>query len=130
MVWKIIYVVYPPILRILEALHFHHVRQDFLLGTLNPKYEDIDLENLLLDKGFSPAVLAWKDPGEIFSLRLIDKKIFQYHIRLFNDREIREHYEYSSEGNPFNHVFSVGVRDDRHFFISLLGDYLITNTVR
>jgi hypothetical protein len=127
MMWKIIYSIYPPILRILEAFRFHSARQDFLLGTLNPKYTDTDLKNFLFKEGFSTAILAWRDPGEIFGLRMIDKGIFQRHIRLFKDKEIRGHYEYSSEGNPLNHVFENGFKDDREYFKSLLGDYLISN---
>jgi len=127
MVWKIIYVVYPPVLRILEKLHFHYVRQDFYWGRLNPKYTQEGFKNFLLKKSFYPAILAWKDPGEILNLRLIDNKVFQHHIRLFDDGEIRGHYEYSSEGNPFFHIFGVGCRDDREFFRSLLGDYLISD---
>lgn len=127
MIWKIIYFIYPPFLRILEAFHFHQTRQDFLLGFKNKKYSSTDLKNFLLQQGFSTAVLAWKDPGEVFGLRLIDKKVFQHHIRLFSDGEIRGHYEYSSEGNSFGHIFNVGFRDDRDFFKSLLGDYLIAD---
>lgn len=127
MVWKVIYVIYPPVLRILEKLNFHYVRQDYLWGKLNPKYTQTDLKNFLLKKSFSPAILAWRDPGEILSLRLTDNKIFQHHIRLFDDGEIRGHHEYSSEGNPLFHIFRVGLRDDREFFQSLLGDYMIPN---
>ncbi len=32
--WKIVYAVYPPILRVLESLRIHNERQPFLLGTL------------------------------------------------------------------------------------------------
>lgn len=125
MFWKIIYIVYPPILRILEKFHFHNVRQDYLLGRLNQKYTRSDLEFFLSSKGFSPAILSWQDPGEVLNLRLVDKKIFQYHIRLFEDDELRGHYEYSSEGNPVFHVFSVGLRDSRDYFELLLGDFLL-----
>ena len=126
-IWKVVYRIYPPFLRVFEALHIHHTRQDFLLGTLNQKYKGVDLENFLLHKGFETAILAWKDPGEIFSLRLINKNVFQWHIRLFRDGEIRGHYEYSSEGNPLAHVFENCFQKDEEYFKSLLGDYLISH---
>lgn len=124
MFWKIIYIIYPPILRVLEALHFHNKRQEFLLGMLGLKCTPQDFQKFLVEKGFFKAILAWQDPGEVLSLRKIDNKKFQYHIRLFNDREIRGHYEFSSERNPFKHIFNIGFQDRRDYIKSLVDDYL------
>lgn len=63
-----------------------------------------ELQQHLALQGYESAVLAWKDPGELLSMRKIDKEIFQYHVRLFDDGEIRCHYEFSSEGSPLGHV--------------------------
>jgi hypothetical protein len=123
--WKIIYKVYPPLLRFLEKTKFHKGRQPYRLGTLNKKYTKKDLEKFLISKGFEDVVLTWKDTGEILGMRKIDKQIFQYHIRLFDDGEIRGHYEYSSEGSPWNHcVEKVFERREKHFK-KLLGKFLI-----
>ena len=124
MFWNIVYTIYPPFLRLLERFHFHTVRQEYVLGNLNSRYTPNDLRQFLFQRGFSKAILAWKDPGEILSLRLVDRKVFQYHLRLFNDGEIRGHYEYSSEGNPLFHILDIGLRREENFFRSLLGAYL------
>lgn len=122
--WKIIYKLYPPIIRTLEKLKFHTGRQPFIIGFLKEGLNQSDLKNYLIDNDFELAILAWKDEQEIFSLRKTDNKIFQYHIRLHSDGEIRGHYEYSPEGSPLKHVLEKGLEQKSDFFINLLKDYL------
>lgn len=124
LIWRIIYRVWPPVLRVLETLKIHNYRQPWLLGHLNKKYSKSDLRGVLEKDGFEDAILAWRDPGEILGMRKIDKKIFQYHIRLFNNGEIRGHYEVSSEGGPWQHVTSNGFRPADEYFEKLLGNFL------
>ncbi len=121
--WKIVYKIYPPILRFLESLKIHSGRQPYLLGKLKPKYNKKDFETRLKERGFENAILAWKDEGEILSMRKKDKK-FQYHLRLFKDREVRGHYEYSSEGSPLKHVFRSKFEKRKYYFNKLLKDFL------
>jgi hypothetical protein len=102
--WLIVYVFYPPILRVLETIGVHRTRQDFLLGHLSVSCSAAELEAHLIGHGFERAILAWKEPGEVLSLRKLDREIFQYHLRLYEDGELRGHYEYSSEGNSLAHV--------------------------
>ncbi len=123
--WKFVYATYPRFLRVLERIGIHSGRQEYLLGTLNPKYLPEDLEKRLLENGFEPAVLAWKDSDEVFGLRKVDKHVYQWHVRLYSDGEIRGHYEYSSEGNPVGHVFSSAFRRDDDTLIAMLDDYLV-----
>jgi hypothetical protein len=123
--WKVVYATYPPLLRILERLRVHSGRQPYFLGNLNPKYRFDELRAYLLSKGFEPAILAWKDTDEILSLRKVDKRIYQWHLRLYSDGEIRGHYEYSSEGNPIGHVLNAAFRRDDESLISILGEYLV-----
>ena len=115
-------------MRILEKLKFHTGRQPFLLGILNEKYNQDDLRQYLETKGFGNAVLAWKDSDELLSMRKVDKRIFQWHIRLHSDGEIRGHYEYSSEGNPYGHIFQKVFRPETESFVFLLGDYLVPDS--
>jgi hypothetical protein len=123
-IWKFIYKVWPPILRVLEKVRFHNSRQEFLLGYLNKKYDKSDLRKFLVSEGFEDAILTWKDPGEILGMRKVDKKVFQYHVRLFYDGEIRGHHEYSSEGSPWNHCIEKGFKASNDYFDDLLEDFL------
>ncbi len=125
-IWRFVYKVWPPVLRVLEKLKFHNYRQEWLIGYFGEKYCKSDLVKLLEKNGFENAILTWKDPGEVLSMRKVDKKIFQYHIRLFDDGEIRVHYEYSSEGGPWKHCVEDGFKPCEGYFKKLLGDYLRT----
>jgi hypothetical protein len=123
--WNLAYQVWPPIIRTVEKLGFHDFRQKYLLGHLNANYNRLDLEAYLFDQGFELAKIAWKDPGEVLSMRKIDKEIFQYHIRLFIDGEIRAHYEYSPESHPLLHIKEACFNPETEYFRKLLGVYLI-----
>lgn len=114
-----------PCTRVFEVLGFHNHRQRFFLGYLNSIYDKNSFEIRLRQKGFETPPLAWRDPGELFSLRKIDNGIFQYHIRLFVDGEIRAHYEYSPESHPFDHFWEIGFEPKTDFFKNFLGDCLI-----
>jgi len=103
--WRFVYRYYPPILRILERVRVHHYRQPYLLGHLAAGFGPDELFSHLEKQGYTHAVLAWRDPGEVLSLRKLDQRVFQYHLRLFDNGELRGHYEYASESNPLGHVF-------------------------
>lgn len=123
--WKIVYVVYPPILRVLEKVGVHKGRQDYRLGYLDKKYAQSDFQTLLISKGYSNSILAWQDTGEILNMRLVDEEIFQYHLRMFKDGEIRGHYEFTPESNPLKHVLAKFFENRSEYFEQLLGDYLV-----
>jgi hypothetical protein len=61
--WNIVYATYPRMLRDIERLGFHSGRQPYVLGRLNPSYRPEDLRRHLVEQGFEPAILAWKDSG-------------------------------------------------------------------
>ncbi len=124
LIWRIVYKVWPPVLRVLERLKFHNYKQPWVLGCLKDGYSEKDLRELLIENGFEDAILTWKDPGEVLGMRKVDKKVFQYHIRLFDNGEIRGHYEYSSEGHPWNHSIEKGMKPCREYFEKLLGEML------
>ena len=123
--WSIAYRVWPPCTRFVERLGFHEFRQKFFLGHLNSNYNKASLAGMLSDNGFEKAVIAWQDPGEILSMRKIHNGIYQYHVRLFIDGEIRAHYEYSPESHPIDHVMEVYFKPETEYFINLLGNYLV-----
>lgn len=105
-------------------LKIHSVRQEYFIGHLASKYTFRDLERFLTHHGFEKVILAWKDPDEILSMRRIDKEVFQYHIRLFGDYEVRGHYEYSSEGSLLGHIIKRRFEPRGNYFKKFLGDYL------
>ena len=129
--WRVVYKMYPPFLRVLEKLGAHSGRQPFVVGKLNSKYGVEDLRRLLTSAGFEQAILAWRDSDEVLSMRKVDERVFQWHIRLYTDGEVRGHYEYSSEGSPWRHVveYKEAFKPDTEFFAVLLGDYLVQNQV-
>lgn len=121
------YRVWPPCIRTAERLGFHNFRQKYFLGHLNANYNKDNFIAFLAAQGFERAKIAWRDPGEVLSMRKIHRDIFQYHIRLFIDGEIRAHYEYSPESHPLDHFFEVRFDPETEFFKRLLGDYLIVS---
>lgn len=121
--WNIVYVVYPPILRMLEKLHFHKGRQHFLIGKIDTS-ACTEIEIHLEKCGFQKAILAWKDTDETLSMRKIDNDIFQYHIRIFSDGEVRCHYEYTSEGNPWGHIREHLFKPEKEYFQKIVSKWL------
>ena len=119
-----IYSFYPPVLRVLEKVGIHSGRQDFLIGK-------IDIEQLpaikknLQTRGFEDCILSWKDTDEILNVRKTEFQEFQYHLRIYDDGEVRAHWEYSSEGSPFGHIFNAKVIDKKEYFQDLLQDFLL-----
>jgi hypothetical protein len=123
--WSLAYRVWPPCIRTAEILGFHGFRQNYLLGSLSKRFTKEEFEKYLIDKGFELTVIAWRDPGEVLSVRRIDREVFQHHIRLFDDGEIRAHYEYSPESRPYDHFWEARFDPETEFFKTLLGEYLV-----
>lgn len=121
--WKIVYIFWPSVLRTYE-IFFHHHRQDFLIGHLSPQKTAEDFKNHLMQNDFEHAIISLKDPGEILAMRKKEGKKFQYHIRLFNDNEIRGHYEYAPEAHPVIHCFNVCQEAKEEYFKEILDGYL------
>ncbi len=124
LIWKVIYKIWPPILRLMEFLGIHNLRDEYLLGHLATNYTKEDFAKFLSHEGFEPTILAWKNPGEILGMRKLDTAMYQYHIRLFKDQEIRCHYEYSPEAKPVGHFLGKVFNFRRDFFEKLLERYL------
>ena len=118
------YHIWPPVVRLLELLKIHNSRQDFLLGYLSSKYNKDNFIKFLFEKGFEFNVLAYRDPGEILAMRKLDSLIYQYHIRLFSDGEIRGHYEYAPEAKPIAHSFARLMEPKKEYFEKEFCEYL------
>ena len=82
-------------------------RQPFHIGHISSEIEMFGI--FLLQHGFEPTSIAWKDKGETLSMRRIDGKIYQHHVRFFEDGEVRGHYEYTPESHMAKHLFSCGM---------------------
>lgn len=102
----------------------HSGRQDFLFGTLKAEYSVQDLVAHLVAQGWGNHFIAWKDDGQVVSLRYVENFVYQYHLRVFEDGEVRGHYELTPESYPFLHLRAVGQEERREFFMDLLQDFL------
>jgi hypothetical protein len=105
----------------------HTGRQPYTLGWIAPETSVEDFIKLALRKGFDHNSLAWRDDGELYSLRLIKNFKHQYHLRVFEDGEIRGHFERTPEVNPIRHFFDIGMEPRREDFISWFGDAIVAD---
>ena len=128
--WRV-YSPYHPTVRdsvISLSLIKNHGRQPYLLGKVAPHLSIEEFVEFLVEKGFAYHRVAWEDDGELVSLRHVENFIYQYHIRIFEDREVRGHYEYTPECYPILHLWDVGRQDRRKEFQELVGDRLTPHT--
>lgn len=111
---------------LLLKLHiiYHHGRQDYLFGTLKKEKGVDDFIRYLTSHGFGNHFVAWRDDDEIASLRMTDGFKKQYHLRIFNDGEIRGHYEFTPEAHPIKHLNEVHMREGRDVFMKVLDGWI------
>ncbi len=103
----------------------HVGRQDYLLGKIAEGQSIQEFAAFLISCGYGNHFVAWEDEGEVVSLRRVEDFSRQYHIRIFEDREVRGHYEYTPESYPILHLKEVGQQDRREEFLRLLGDKIV-----
>lgn len=97
-------------------------RQPYLLGTIAPHLSVEEFVSHLMKKGYAYHRVAWEDDGEVVSVRKVPNFERQYHIRVFEDREVRGHFEYTPECYPIAHLWDVGREDRREEFFADLGE--------
>jgi hypothetical protein len=102
----------------------HDDRQRFSLGWLRPGVTDRDVRATLKAQGFSDDYLAWIDPEETLNMRKLVEHVYQYHVRVFNDGEVRGHHEFSTESHPFKHLFEKGMTEGADYLKALLAPLL------
>jgi hypothetical protein len=98
----------------------HSGRQKYSIGFLKNGF---NLRKYLELRGFENSYYSWIDDGEVLSMRKVEKG-FQYHIRLFEDMELRGHYEYVPDGFPLKHLREICFKRKKKYFSSLLKLYL------
>jgi len=84
-----------------------------------------DFVEYLGTQGFFNHFIAWRDSGEIVSVRRPVSFEWQYHLRIFADGEVRGHYEYTPESHPVWHMREVGQEERREEFLEFLGDWIV-----
>lgn len=125
--WRLITPLYLQVLDLLSYMRIlrNHGRQNYLLGKLAPGETIEGFVEYLLKKGFGNHFLAFKDDGQLVSLRYAPNFKYQYHVRVFEDGEVRGHYEYTPEYRPFKHLNGDGLEARFDEFVALLGDKII-----
>ena len=125
--WRLLTPLHPHLRDILMWLGVirHHGRQDYLLGKIALNSSIQDLIAFLVEKGYGNHFVALEDEGELVSLRYARDFQHQYHIRVFQDGEVRAHYEYTPECHPILHMRSRLWESKNNEFLSLLEDRII-----
>lgn len=102
-------------------------RQPYVLGKVAPGVSMREFVEHLLKQGFGNHFTAWEDNGQVVSLRYMKDFKYQYHLRVFEDGEVRGHYEYSPECHPVLHMRMEGVpfESRRDEFLAWLGDTIV-----
>jgi hypothetical protein len=116
--WKIIYPFHMTgrdVLLSLKIIH-HEGRQNYVLGKIAPGKTAEEFLQYLETKDFFNHFIAWKDDEEIVSVRRLVDFERQYHLRIFDDGEVRGHYEYTPESHPRWHMNEVGQEEHARTF--------------
>jgi hypothetical protein len=103
----------------------HEGRQNFVVGKMAPGVKIEDFIRYLHSQGFWNHFIAWNDDGQVVGLRKLESFERQYHLRIFNDGEVRGHYEYTPESHPRRHSKEVGFEERRDDFLRFVGDWVV-----
>lgn len=97
-------------------------RQPWHVGWLRVGIHHEDFRRHLHSRGFKDHYIAWLDDGEIFSVRMADGEKHQYHLRVFEDGEVRAHHEISPEESAVKHMLEVDMTHRREHFLQFIGE--------
>jgi hypothetical protein len=100
-------------------------RQPYMLGTIAPGVTMQEFISHMISQGFGNHFVAWKDSGQVVSLRYLDGFKYQYHLRVFEDGEVRGHYEFTPECHPILHMRDDSMEERRAEFLKFLGDWIV-----
>ena len=132
-IWRFIYGFFSPFQKFLLKYHIiHHQkeRQQYHLGWLASGKTLEDLKKHLHEKwNFGNHFVAWTDNGQVLSWRKLADFQDQYHIRVFEEGEIRGHYEYTPEAHPIDHFIEKGETERKEDFVKFLGDFMVQEKV-
>jgi hypothetical protein len=128
-VWRWIYNFFPPVQKKLlkwGIIHHEDKRQKYHIGWLAPHKTLLQLKKHLHEKwGFGNHFIAWTDKGQVLSWRKLADFSDQYHLRVFEDGEIRGHFEYTPEAHPLSHLEEKGETEKKVDFIKFLGEFVV-----
>jgi hypothetical protein len=124
-VWKINYKIYPYLrdFILFTRLWKHTGRQNYHLGYVKDNISEKEIMKKFNKFGFEHSICSWIDDGEVLSMRKI-KGDFQYHIRLFNDGELRGHYEFSPERSPIGHLSEKVFLPKKNYFLNIINELI------
>ena len=120
--WKFIYFCHPYVrdFFLWAKILKHNGRQNYHIGFLNSNHDVNSFKKFLEENGFERDICAWIDDDETLSMRKRVNKIYQHHVRLHLDNEIRGHYEYAPESKPWAHFKGKYFKRDQEYFLSIL----------
>ena len=127
-IWHFLTPVFPFMQNLMLSLHIvkHNGRQPFLIGKLIEGKTMEELKDYLSSKyGFGNHFIAWKDAGQVFSWRKRVNFNEQYHLRGFEDGELRGHFEETPEAHPIDHMLEHGETDRRDDFLQFLKGWIV-----
>lgn len=129
--WKLIDPIFPTVRDALVFLGVisHEQRQDYIYGNLKTGITLFDVHQYLEQQGFSNDYVSWIDPGETLNMRKLTDVVYQYHVRLFEDGEVRAHHEYTPESHPWKHLFERGMTPGETYLRTLLAPLLTAEPV-
>jgi hypothetical protein len=127
-IWKILYWVFVPMQRNLlkfNIIKHDNRRQRYHFGWLaSSKTIDGLKKHLSENWGFGNHFIAWVDEGQILSWRKLPDFHHQYHLRVFEDGEIRGHFEFTPEAHPIAHLKAKLEEEKKEEFLKFLGDFI------
>ena len=100
-------------------------RGRYLIGRIAPEHSLADFVNHLIGLGFGNHYVAWRHEGELLGLRLVKDFKYQYHLRIFEDGEVRGHYEYTPECYPVKHARQKDMERRREDFLEFLQGWIV-----
>ena len=125
--WHFVYKFFPTIQKHLLKWHIvwhEKERQRYHIGWLAPHKTLEELKKHLYTKwNFGNHFVAWTDNGQVLSWRKLTDFKDQYHLRVFEDGEIRGHYEFTPEAHPIDHFSEKGEQAKKKDFLKFLGDF-------
>ena len=124
--WRLVRPMFPALRGAFTSMGLGHPpkKRDFFIGHLAANRTAVDLEDHLVRQGFEQDPIAWKEEGEVMSLRRRVSFEYQYHIRLFDDGELCGHFELTVESNPRAHLAEKEFYDKKAEFLEFLGDWV------
>jgi hypothetical protein len=99
-------------------------RQRYHIGWMAPGKTLEELKVHLSSFGFGNHFIAWIDEGQVLSWRKLVDFRHQYHVRFFEDGEIRGHFEFTPEAYPIKHFMEVGEEESKEDFLNFLGNFV------